>query len=153
MSKSLVKLLHSTGLSIDPQGTLMDDWPPAGLHTLVTALCAQQVAKFSSSSLSAQVVYAHIMGDIAKGLGWPMYLQGQLLLPFAARFKSSWTLAVQTPSQYIQTASPYSFQVSCSFFYLLNASFLYICIDSSFFFIHAGLLTLSHFRDCQSGLF
>lgn len=53
MSKSLVKLLHSTGLSIDPQGTLMDDWPPAGLHTLVTALCAQQVAKFSSSSLSA----------------------------------------------------------------------------------------------------
>lgn len=53
MSKSLMKLLHSTGLSIDPQGTLMDDWPPAGLHTLVTALCAQQVAKFSSSSLSA----------------------------------------------------------------------------------------------------
>lgn len=39
------------------------------------------------------------------------------------------------------------------FFYLLNASFLYMCIDSSFFFIHAGLLTLSHFRDCQSGLF
>lgn len=29
----------------------------------------------------------------------------------------------------------------------------YICVDSSFFFIHAGLLTLSCFHDCQSGLF
>lgn len=40
-----------TQRTIDPQGTLVDDWPPAGLHALVTALCAQQLAKFSSSSL------------------------------------------------------------------------------------------------------
>lgn len=50
-SKPLMKLLHSTGLSTDSQSTLVDNWPPAILHTVVTDLWAQQTAKFSSSPL------------------------------------------------------------------------------------------------------
>lgn len=56
-------------------------WPPgycggwlAGLHTLITVLCAQQFAKFSillTAHLLCQFVYEHTMGDSIKRPGWP----------------------------------------------------------------------------------